>query len=185
MIGKVDFYFKEISDTSVLAGIAVEYKNGKQLQHGNCGPKMFVQTWEPSGKENERLVAVSSCAKESPDQPQYCLGLKLFFETEEEVEEEKKEKAVTTQGSEAPQKTTATSDESKTVAAPVDAPKEKVIKTTDLWISGPKGDRENSMWELEAASHNPSTSEKWAVKGFMGQAGMDSIETIAVVWGRE
>ncbi|CAG7557898.1 unnamed protein product [Fusarium equiseti] len=232
VIGKVEFCFTDAGDTSVLAGIAVEYKNGKQLQHGNCGPKMFVQTWEPSGKENERLVAVSTCVKGELGQPQCCLGLRFFFETEEEMEDEEKENVVNSQGSEAAQKTTATSAESKPIAesaasseptatsegpepvatskpaaarsdeskavaaatpapapapAPVDPPKKKMIKETDLWVSGPKGDRENFMWQLKAASHSPSgqTSEKWAVKGFMGQAGMDCIETISVVWGRE
>lgn len=194
VIKKADFYFNNLGDMSVLAGIAVDYKNNKQLQHGKCGPGMLVQTWEPSDKENERLVAVSSCFKERSGQSQCSLGLRFFFESEEEVEDQTREQpAVAKPASEAPSnQPTAISDGSKlaaeSAAPPKSAPpKQKVIKKMDRWLSGPLGHREDSLWVLEAASPNPSRdepSENWTVKGFMGQAGNDCIETVAVVWGR-
>jgi hypothetical protein len=194
VIERADFYFNNLGDMSVLAGIAVDYKNNKQLQHGKCGPGMFVQTWEPSDKVNERLVAVSSCFNERSGQSQCSLGLRFFFESEEEMEDQKQEQpAEAKPASEASSnQPTATSDGSKLAAGSAVPPKsalprQKIIKKTDLWLSGPLGHREDSLWLLESASPNPSRdepSENWTVKGFIGQAGNDCIETVAVVWGR-
>lgn len=202
-IKKTYFYFNNLGDMSVLSGVAVDYTNNKQLQHGKCGPGMLVQTWEPSNKDNERIVGVSTCFEDRPGQSQCSLGLRLFFETEEEVEQEKKEQpadagkpAAAAPASDAPaDKTTAPSDASKAESKPAEPaappppppPKEKVIKKSDLWISGAMGHREHGFWTPEAASPSPSRSdpsENWTVRGFMGQAGSDGIETVAVVWGR-
>lgn len=211
VIKKAYFYFNDLDGMSALVGIAVDYKNNKQLQHGKCGPGMLVQTWEPSNKENERLVAVSSCVKDRPEYSHCSLGFRFFFESEEEVEEELKQDqpatgAASTEAqskSEVPSnRPTATSDGSKPAAlakpraepaaplgsaAPPPPPKQKIIKKSDLWLTGPKGHRKDSLWALEAASPNPSQdepSENWTIRGFMGQAGSDCIETVAVVWGR-
>lgn len=203
VIKRADFYFNDLGDMSVLAGIAVSYTNNKQLQHGKCGAGMLVQTWEPSNKENERLVAVSSCFKDRPGQSQCSLGLRFFFESDEEVEDQKQEQPAKGGASAEAQSTSkvssnqpaATSDGSKPAAepaappksAPTPPPKQKIIKKSDLWLSGPLGHREDSLWALEVASPNPSQgepSENWTVKGFIGQAGNDCIETVAVVWGR-
>lgn len=169
VIRKVYFYFNDLGDMSVLSGVSVFYHNDQHLQYGLCGSEMSIQSWEPSKKENERLVAVSTCFLDRPGQAQCSLGLRLFFETEEE---QNKEPAT----------------ENKT-AEPAQAspPKEKIIKKSDLWLAGSMGHREHGFWNIEAASPSPSRdnpSEKWTVRGFMGQAGSDGIETIAVVWGK-
>ncbi|KAH0174052.1 hypothetical protein KCU67_g971, partial [Aureobasidium melanogenum] len=190
---KADFYFSDLEGTSVLAGIAVDYENGKQLQHGNCNPRMLVQTWNVADQKNARAVGISSCFKERSGQSQCSLGLRIFFESDGEAENPKEEQpAVAKPGPETSPQSTTPSDGSKSstgsVAAPESVPpKRKIVKKTDLWFSGPLGNREDYLWKLEAASQNPSQeelSENWTVKGFMGQAGVDCIETIAVVWGR-
>lgn len=196
VISKVDFYFKNVGEISVLAGVAVDYTNNKQLQHGNCGAGMLIQTWEPAKNERERVVAVSTCFMDRAGQSQCSLGLRLFMETEDEAEEPKKEglamdnKTTTTPpaSSTTSKEPAATSGSLTAAAEPAQPPIEKVIKKSDIWLSGPLGHREHAFWSLEAASVNPSRdspSETWRVKGFMGQAGSDCIETIAVVWGRQ
>lgn len=209
VIKKASFYFNNLGDMSALVGITVDYKNNKQLQHGKCGPGMLVQTWEPSNKENERLVAISSCVKDRPGHSHCSLGLRFFFESDEEVEEPKQDQpAMGAASTEVQSKSDvssnppkATSDGSKPAAparptaepaappgsAPPPPAKQKITKKSDLWLSGPKAHRKDSLWALEAASPNPSQhepSENWTIKGFMGQAGSDCIETVAVVWGR-
>ncbi|KAJ2993958.1 hypothetical protein NUW58_g1681 [Xylaria curta] len=177
VISKADFYFNNVGDVSVLSGVAVEYTNNKHLQHGKCGAGMLVQTWEPAKNKNERVVAVSTSFIDREGQSQCSLGLRLFLEADDEVEEQKKEGPKSTPG---PKTATEPTQQSP--------PKEKAAKKSDLWLSGPLGHREHASWALEAASVNPSQdnpSETWTIKGFMGQAGSDCIETIAVVWGRE
>lgn len=194
-ISKSYFYFKNVDDMSVLSGVAVDYSNKKQLQYGNCGAGMLVQTWEPPTKENERIVAVSTCFKDREGKSQCSLGLRFFIEQEEEVEQRKDDPAKnkSTEAKETEAKNTEAQPASNTAPSQqttpqTPAPKEKIVKKSDLWFTGPLGHREHGFWELEAASANPSRnnpSENWTVKGFMGQAGIDGIETIAVVWGKK
>nr|RBQ86854.1 hypothetical protein FVER53263_13019 [Fusarium verticillioides] len=190
---KVDFYFKNLDDMSVLAGIAADYTNGKQLQHGNCGSGLLIQTWSPSDHAKDQLVAISSCIKERPGQSQCALGLRFFFEreeVEEQKEEPKQEQSASSKYASEPlsEEVKTSVDDSKPAAVPSTPAKKKSIKKTEAWVSGPLGHREDSLWGLEAASSNPSRnrpSEVWTVKGFMGQAGKECIETVAVIWGRK
>ncbi|KAF4946253.1 hypothetical protein FGADI_11330 [Fusarium gaditjirri] len=186
---KVAFCFKNLDDMSVLAGIAADYTNGKQLQHGNCGSGLLIQTWSPSDHDKDQLVAISSCIKERPGQSQCFLGLRFFFEREEEVEEQEEEPKQEQSASEPVSEEVKTSvDGSKPAAVPSAPAKKKSTKKTELWLSGPLGHREDILWGLDAASSNPSRnqpSEDWTVKGFMGQAGKECIETVAVIWGRK
>ncbi|KAK2593759.1 hypothetical protein QQS21_008520 [Conoideocrella luteorostrata] len=203
VISSASFYFKDVGDISVLSGVAVDYSNNKQLQHGQCGAGMMVQTWEPAKKENERIVGVSTCFMDRKDQSQCSLGLRLFFEAEEEAEGQKKEEPANenkptgispVEDAESKQSAaTATSDPPNTATRPAQPsgypPKEKVkvVKKSELWLTGSLVHREHSLWDSEAASVSPSRSnpsQNWTIKGFMGQAGSDGIETIAVVWGK-
>ncbi|KAF4943986.1 hypothetical protein FSARC_14799 [Fusarium sarcochroum] len=199
VLEKADFYFENLKDMSVLVGLSADYTIGKQLQYGKCSSSMPVQTWRPADNEKDRLVAISSCIKERTGQSQCSLGVRLFFEREEEEEkpkqEAKEEQSTVTKPTSEPasSKPAANIDVSKpatesTVPPKSAPPRQKVIKKTELWFTGPLGHREDSMWSLDVASLNPSRdepSESWIVKGFMGQAGIECIETVAVVWGKE
>lgn len=142
------------------------YTDDKQLQDGNCGSGTLVQTWRPTDNDNERLVGVSSCIKERPALSQCSLGLRLFFEHEEEAEEPKQEQttvakpapgpvsnlnAASTDGSES-------ATESSVTPNPV-KPKAKVNQKSEIWLSGSLGYRDHSMRSLDAGSPNQSRHE--------------------------
>jgi hypothetical protein len=227
VIAKAHFFFL---DSSVLSGIAVEYTNGKQLQHGKCGSEMLVRTWEPPTKENETIVAVSTDSTNLGSATYTSsLGFRFFIETEEEVEVKEEAKPEPAPKSDAKADATPPSTPAETETGPksetkVEAPKsdtetkktesgatkdkdgkplpaqkpqepkkkEKVIKKSDVWITGPMVDRSGDAWSEKNASSSPSrgvddetSADRWTIKGFMGQAGANGIETVSVIWAKD
>ncbi|KAH8807212.1 hypothetical protein F5884DRAFT_899650 [Xylogone sp. PMI_703] len=205
---KASFFFIEFSGSVILSGVSVDYMNGKQLQYGKCNPSAkSIISWEPGLNKREVVVGIATSIQKKEGGPQYCLGLRLRLEMqaqkpmplpkeesqeklkEEKQEEEKEkkdeqkdEKKVEEENEE--NKTEKKSEEEQKKTEEKSPPPPPVV--SDLWITGDASIQHGGEpWQTISAAPSPKPGEKWAIKGFAGQAGSDGIEALMVVWGKQ